>query len=92
MNVFDGHSTVSPRTPANSSAAIAAPVQPEEATAGRPFQADHAASKRSVSGPSDQRWEVITSSHSSCRRARSRSSKPIAKRPRSGGVETSISC
>ena len=58
MNVFDGHSTVSPRTPANSSAASAAPVQPENATAPRPFQADQAASKRSVSGPSDQRWDV----------------------------------
>ena len=32
MKVFDGQSTVSPRTPANSSAASAAPVQPEKAT------------------------------------------------------------
>ena len=53
MNVFDGQSTVSPRTPANSSAASAAPVQPENATAASPFQAAQAASKRSVSGPSD---------------------------------------
>ena len=41
MKVFDGHSTVSPRTPAHSSAASAAPVQPL-ATASAPFQAAHA--------------------------------------------------
>ena len=37
MKVFDGQSTVSPRTPAHSSAARAAPVQPLNATASRPF-------------------------------------------------------
>ncbi len=38
MKVFDGQSTVSPRTPAHSSAASAAPVQPLKATAPTPFQ------------------------------------------------------
>ena len=46
MNVFDGHSTVPPATPAKSSAASAPPAQPENATAGAPFHADHAASNR----------------------------------------------
>ena len=55
MKVFDGHSTVSPRTPANSSAANAAPVQPEKATEPSPFQADQDDSNRSVSEPSDHR-------------------------------------
>ena len=41
MNVFDGQSTVRPRTPRNSSAASAAPAQLPVATAGRPFQAAH---------------------------------------------------
>ena len=44
MNVFDGQRTVSPRTPAHSSAASAAPVQPLKATASRPFQVDHSRS------------------------------------------------
>jgi len=53
MNVFDGHSTVPPATPAKSSAASAPPAQPENATAGAPFHADHAASKRWVISPCD---------------------------------------
>ena len=44
MNVFDGQRTVRPRSSKNSSAASAAPVQLEVATAGRPFQAAQAAS------------------------------------------------
>ena len=55
MNVFDGQSTVSPRTPAHSSAASAAPVQPLKATAPSPFQAAHSSSNSRVSSPSDQR-------------------------------------
>ena len=43
----------------------------------RPFQAAHAASKRRVSSPSDHWLESMTSSQSSCRRARSRWSNPI---------------
>ncbi len=46
MNVFDGHSTVSPSTPAKSSAASAPPAQLDSATAGSPFHASQAASKR----------------------------------------------
>ena len=37
MKVFEGQSTVSPRTPANSSAASAPPAQLESPTLGRPF-------------------------------------------------------
>ena len=84
MKVFDGHSTVSPRTPANCSAAIAPPVHDAVATAPAPFHAAHAASKRAVISPSDHCSESITSSHSSCRRTRSRRSKPMAKRESSG--------
>ena len=43
MNVFDGHSTVSPWTPAKCSAASAPPAQLETATAGTSFQASQAA-------------------------------------------------
>ena len=86
MNVLEGTSTASPRTPAYSSAASAPPVQPDSATASRPFQAAHAASNRSVIAPCDHCCESITSSHSACKRARSRSSKPIAKRWMSGAA------
>ena len=44
-----------PRTPARPARR---PPSPPNATAPSPFQAAHAASKRSVSGPSDQRWRV----------------------------------
>jgi len=62
MNVFDGHRTVSPWTPAKSSAASAPPDQLESATDGSPFHASQAASKRSVIPASVQRFESITSS------------------------------
>ena len=63
MNVFDGQSTVSPRTPANSSAASAAPDHEPNAIASSPFhaaqvaskrrfQSDHASSNRRVHSPS----------------------------------------
>ena len=62
MKVFEGHRTVSPATPANSSAASAPPAQPPKATAPSSFWADHSASNRSVIGPSDHRSDSITSS------------------------------
>src|SRR4029079_15686353 len=71
MNVFEGQRTASPRTPQNSSAAIAAPDQLENATQGSPFQASQAPSKRANSSPSVHRSESSTSSHSSWSRARS---------------------
>ena len=77
MNVLDGHSTVSPRTRAKSSAASAPPVQPDSATEPRPFQSAHAASKRRVISPSVHCWDVMTSSQSAWTRARSRWSNPI---------------
>src|SRR3954471_10000384 len=80
MNVFDGHSTVRPRTPANSSAARAPPVQLPNATEPSSFHAPQASSKRFVSEPSDHWFESNTSSHSACSRGRSRGSNPIAKR------------
>jgi hypothetical protein len=86
MNVFEGQSTVSPRTSAKSSAASAPPLQLDSATAGSPSCASQACSKRSVNGPSDHRPESMTSSISAWRRARSRGSNPIAKRAKSGGV------
>ena len=64
----------------NRSAASAPPAQLEAATAGTPFQASHAASKRPTISPSDQRPESSTSSISACSRARSRGSNPIANR------------
>ena len=84
MNVFDGQRTVSPRTPAHSSAASAAPVQPLNATASRRFHVDHSRSNSAVSSPSDQRSESSTRSQSWWSRARSRWSKPIAKRDELG--------
>ena len=83
MNVFDGHSTVPPRTPANSSAAIAAPDQLDIATDGCATEAAQAASNCSTIGPCDQRFESSAESQSACRRARSRWSNPIANRPSS---------
>src|SRR6185436_16608191 len=79
MKVFDGQSTVSPLTPAKSSAAIAAPDHPANATLGGPFQACQAASKRSTISPSVHRCESSTSSQSRCSRSRSRWLNPIAK-------------
>src|SRR5690348_4207775 len=84
MNVFDGHSTASPATSAKASAAIAPPAHDAIATAPAPFQDAHAASKRRVISPSDHCSESMTSSHSACRRARSRRSKPMAKREGAG--------
>ncbi len=78
MKVLDGQSTVSPRTPAYSRAASAAPVQPENATEPAPFQAAQVRSNSAVRSPSDQRCESITPSQRSWRRARSRRSKPMA--------------
>ena len=73
MKVLDGHSTVSPGpTPAKCSAAMAPPAQLDSATAGISFQASQAVSKRAFMSASDQRLESITSSMSSCSRARSR--------------------
>ena len=72
MNVFDGQSTVLLRSSKNSSAASAAPVQLDVATAGSPFQPCHAASKASTSGPSDHGSTSRISSQSACRRSRSR--------------------
>ena len=65
MNVLEGHSTASPRTPAYSSAAIAPPAHEPSATAGAPFQADQASSKRRFIAPCDHWPESITSSISS---------------------------
>ena len=78
MKVFDGHSTVRPRTSKNSNAARAAPVQLEVATAGSPFHAAHASSNARVRGPSVQSSALSASSQSACRRSRSRWSNPIA--------------
>ncbi len=55
MKVLEGQSTFSPRTPAKSSAARAAPLQPPVATEPSPCRSDQAASKRAVISPSDQR-------------------------------------
>ena len=84
MKVLEGHSTVPPRTPANSSAVSAAPDQLLMATDGSPFQRSQDDSNDSTSAPCAQRWDVITSSHIACTRARSRWSKPIANVLRSG--------
>ena len=72
MNVFDGQSTVCPRTEKNSSAASAAPVQLEVATDGNPFHSDQACSNWTVSGPSDHCSVFSAESQSSWRRLRSR--------------------
>ena len=72
MKVFEGHSTASPRTPQNSSAAMAAPAQLEVATLGSPFHAAQAASRCRTSSPSVHLFESSTSSQSSCSRRRSR--------------------
>ena len=72
MNVFDGQSTVCPRTEKNSSTASAAPVQLEVATDGNPFHSDQACSNWIVSGPSDHCSVLNAESQSSWRRRRSR--------------------
>src|SRR5581483_4484047 len=71
MNVLEGQSTVEPATSAKCSAAIAPPVHDDTATAGAPFHASQASSKREVIVASDQRLESITSSISAWNRARS---------------------
>ena len=81
MNVFDGHSTVRPRTLGALQRGQRGAGPAREGDGAEPVPcAYQAASNALVSGPSDQRWEAITPSQSSCRRARSRSSKPIANR------------
>src|SRR3954451_1044275 len=77
MKVFDGQSTFSPRTPAQSSAASAPPVQLAVATASQPFHCAQVDSKRSTIPPSDQRPESRTSSQSAWRRARPLVPQPI---------------
>ena len=73
MKVFEGQSTVSPRTPANSRAARAPPAQLDIPTAaGSRFHSAQRRSKRASIGPSDHCSESSTSSQSSCSRARSR--------------------
>src|SRR4249919_358550 len=78
MKVFDGQSTVSPRTPANSSAASAPPAQLESPRLGSPFHSRQRASNASSIGPSDHCSESSTSVQSSTSLARSRWSNPIA--------------
>src|SRR3954454_25100247 len=92
MKVFDGQRTVSPRTRAHSSAASAAPVQPLNATASTPFDAVQADSNPLVSSPSDHCCDSSTCSHSSWRRARSRWSKPMAKRASAVSVPGASTC
>jgi hypothetical protein len=72
MKVFDGQSTVLPRSSKNSSAASAAPVQLEVATDGSPFHAVQESSNAFTSGPSDQTSSSRMPSQSACRRSRSR--------------------
>ena len=78
MKVFEGQSTVSPRTPANSSAASAPPAQLESPTLGRPFHSAQRCSKASSFAPSDHCSESSTSVQRSNSRPRSRWSNPIA--------------
>ena len=86
MKVLEGQSTVSPRTPANSSAARAPPAQLERPRLGRPFHSAQRCSKASSLAPSDHCSESSTSVQSSNRRARSRWSNPIANLVASGRV------
>ena len=72
MNVFEGQSTVLPRSSKNSSAASADPVQLEVATDGSPFQAVQVASNALTSGPSDHDSSSRIPSQSACSRSRSR--------------------
>ena len=78
MKVFEGQSTVSPRTPANSSAASAPPAQLDIPTLGRPFHSAQRCSKASSFAPSDHCSESSTSVQRSKSRPRSRWSNPIA--------------
>ena len=78
MKVFEGQRTVSPRTPANSSAARAPPAQLESPTLGSPFHSPQRRSKASSFGPSDHCSESSTSVQRSNSRPRSRWSNPIA--------------
>ncbi len=72
MKVFDGQSTVSPLTPANSSAASAPPAQLERPTLGSLFHSSQRSSKAASFLPSDHCSESSTSVQSSKRRGRSR--------------------
>ena len=78
MKVFDGQRTVSPRTPANSSAASAPPAQLESPRLSSPFHSAQCRSKASSFSPSDHCSESSTSAQRSKRRPRSRWSNPIA--------------
>src|SRR4051794_1106119 len=78
MNVFEGQRTVSPRTPAYSSAARAPPAQLDIPTLGSSFQRAQRASKASSLEPSDHCSESSTSVQSSNSLPRSRWSNPIA--------------
>ena len=78
MKVLEGQSTVSPLTPANSSAARAPPAQLERPRLGSPFHSLQRRSKASSLAPSDHCSESSTSVQSSNSRARSRWSNPIA--------------
>ena len=80
MNVFDGQRTVSPRTPAHSSAASAAPVQPLNATASSRFQVDHSPLELGGQLTLGPALGVEHAIPELVERARSRWSKPIAKR------------
>src|ERR1700761_3110843 len=84
MKVLDGQRTVSPSTPANSSAARAPPAQLERPTLGSLFHSAQRASKAASLAPSDHCSESRTSVHSSNSRGRSRWSKPIANLVTSG--------
>src|SRR5262249_23436186 len=79
MKVFDGQRTTPPLTSAKLSAASAAPVQLDMATAPTPFQLDHSASNASDAGPCDQIWRSKMSSQSACSNSLSRRWNPIAK-------------
>ena len=72
MKVLEGQSTVSPRTPANSSAARAPPAQLERPRLGSPFHSAQRFSNASSIRPSDHCSESSTSVQSSKSLARSR--------------------
>src|SRR5690349_4591032 len=86
MKVLEGQSTVSPLTPANSSAARAPPAQLESPRLGSRFHSSQRCSKASSLAPSDHCSESRTSVHSSNNRERSRWSNPIANLLASGSV------
>src|SRR3954454_4379595 len=90
MKVLEGQSTVSPSTPANSSAARAPPAQLERPRLGSPFHCDQRSSKARSFAPSDHCSESRISVQSSNSRARSRWSNPIANLLASGSVFSAV--